>query len=177
MKSNSSEAESSDPTAQNLEASVSPGNLAGSSYGFNGSTLDVDADCLSRDKEDVLRELSDLNDQLEAKKLEVEGFSRQITELRGLLEFQSAKEEALNIVEELERRFGDEGHLAQLNKQLEVAQEEAQLRLSQLHHVQEELEHYYLLSRHQARLLDQSSALNKKAFGMISDMVVNEQVM
>ena len=177
MKSNSSEAESSDPTAQNLEASVCPGNLAGSSYGFNGSTLDVDADCLSRDKEDVLRELSDLNDQLEAKKLEVEGFSRQITELRGFLEFQSAKEEALNIVEELERRFGGEGHLAQLNKQLEVAQEEAQLRLSQLHHVQEELEHYYLLSRHQARLLDQSSALNKKAFGMISDMVVNEQVM
>ena len=78
MKSNSSEAESSDPTAQKLEASVSPGNLACSSYGFNGSTLDVDADCLSRDKEDVLRELSDLNDQLEAKKLEVEGFSRQM---------------------------------------------------------------------------------------------------
>ena len=159
MKSNSSEAESSDPTVQNLEASVSPGNLAGSSNGFNGSPLDVDADCLSRDKEDVLRELSDLNDQLEAKKLEVERFSRQITELRGLLEFQSAKEEALNIVEELEWRFGDEGHLAQLNKQLEVAQEEAQLRLSQLHHVQEELEHYYLLSRHQARLLAQ---LNKQ---------------
>ena len=159
MKSNFSEAESPDPTAQNLEASVSPGNLSGSSYGFNGSTPDVDVDYLSRDKEEVLRQLSDLKDQLEAKKLEVEGVSRQITELRGLLEVQSAKEEALNIVEELERHFGDEGHLAQVNKQLEVAQEEAQLRLSQLHHVQEELEHYYLLSRHQARLLAQ---LNKQ---------------
>ena len=177
MKSNFSEAERPDPTAQNLEASVSPGNLFGSSYGFNDSTPNVDVDYLSRDKEEVLRQLSDLKDQLEAKKLEVEGVSRQITELRGLLEVQSAKEEALNIVEELERHFGDEGHLAQVNKQLEVAQEEAQLRLSQLHHVQEELEHYYLLSRHQARLLDQSSALNKKAFGMISDMVVNEQGM
>ena len=163
MKSNSSEAESSDSTAQNPEASVSPDNLACSSYGFNGSTLDIDADCLSRDKEDVLRELSDLNDQLEAKKLEVEGFSRQITELRGLLEFQSAKEEALNIVEELERRFGDEGHLAQLNKQLEVAQEEAQLRLSQLHHVQEELEHYFLLSRKKSTMLDASTKLQERA--------------
>ena len=135
MKSNFSEAEGPDPTAQNLEASVSPGNLSGSSYGFNGSTPDVDVDYLSRDKEEVLRQLSDLKDQLEAKKLEVEGVSRQITELRGLLEVQSAKEEALNIVEELERHFGDEGHLAQVNKQLEVAQEEAQLRLSQLHNV------------------------------------------
>ena len=111
----------------------------------------------------MLRELSDLNDQLEAKKLEVERFSRQITELRGLLEFQSAKEEALNIVEELEWRFGDEGHLAQLNKQLEVAQEEAQLRLSQLHHVQEELEHYYLLSRKQSTMLDASTKLQERA--------------
>ena len=76
MKSNSSDAESSDPTAQNLEASVSPANLSGSSYGCNGSTQDVDADRLSRDKEDVLQQLSDLNDQMEAKKLEVEGFSR-----------------------------------------------------------------------------------------------------
>ncbi len=173
MKSNSSEAESSDPTAQNLESSVSPGNLAGSSYGFNGSTLDVDADCLSRDKEDVLRELSDLNDQLEAKKLEVEGFSRQITELRGLLEFQSAKEEALNIVEELERRFvGDEGHLAQLNKQLEVAQEEAQLRLSQLHQVQEELEHYFLLSRKQSTMLDASTKLQERAAVLLAGLRV-----
>ena len=172
MKSNSPEAEGSDLTAPNLDGSLSPGNPSSPSYDFNASTLDVDADYLSSDKEDVLRQLSDLNDRLEAKKLEVEGFCRQITESRGLLEFQSAKEEALYIVEERERSFGDEGQLAQLTKQLQVAQDEAELRLSQLHHVLEELEHYYLLSRHQARLLAEGNKLYRKAFGIIADMVV-----
>ena len=161
MKSNSSEGESLDPSVQNLEDSASPGNLSGANDGFNASALGADADYLSRDKGDVQRELADLNDQLEAKKLEVAECSRQVTELSSLLECKSAQEEALRIVDELEQYF--------------CSQEEAQLRVAQLQYVQEELEHYYLLSRHQARLLDQSNALHKKAFDIISDLALNER--
>ena len=130
-------------------------------------SLEEASENLPRDKFDVQCELSSLKEKLEVKKLEVAEYSRQVTELASLLECTTAKQDALRIVEELERRFGDHGHLAQLNHQLSSAQEEAQLRLSQLHHVQEELEYYFLLSRQQARLLDESDRLQKKLLQLL----------
>ncbi|AII47840.1 hypothetical protein KR52_01505 [Synechococcus sp. KORDI-52] len=49
-----------------------------------------------------------------------------------------------------------------------VASEDAELILLQLHQVQEELERYFLVSRRQSEMLSASSNISKKAFALIS---------
>jgi hypothetical protein len=49
------------------------------------------------------------------------------------------------------------------------AQEEAELTLLQLHQVQEELEHYFLLSRQQVRLLERHRHAAQRSLGLIRE--------
>ena len=55
-----------------------------------------------------------------------------------------------------------------LISQLKEAREESELTLLQLHQVQEELEHYFLISRDQANLLNRQSQLTQNAIRLAS---------
>ena len=55
-----------------------------------------------------------------------------------------------------------------LSSQLQEAKEEAELTLLQLHQVQEELEHYFLVSRDQANLLNRQNQLTQNAIKLAS---------
>ena len=58
--------------------------------------------------------------------------------------------------------------LAQAQQDTTEAREEAELTLLQLHQVQEELEHYFLLSRGQAQQLERYEALLRRSEGLLS---------
>jgi hypothetical protein len=53
-----------------------------------------------------------------------------------------------------------------LAEQVKDAQEEAELTLVQLHQVQEELEHYFLLSRDQQSMIERQNKLSSDALAL-----------
>jgi len=73
-----------------------------------------------------------------------------------LSEAREAREEAECLTNQLQPRVQElEQQLHARDAELSEAREEAELTLLQLHQVQEELEHYFLLSRGQNELLNQ----------------------
>lgn len=56
-------------------------------------------------------------------------------------------------------------------RELKDAREEAELTLLQLHQVQEELEHYFLLSRRQQQLLDSHEQLELRSERLLADLI------
>ena len=62
--------------------------------------------------------------------------------------------------------------LSEAEQKLTEAQEEAELTLLQLHQVQEELEHYFLLSRDQTSQLERYDHLLRRSEGLLSTAVV-----
>ena len=56
-------------------------------------------------------------------------------------------------------------------KELEPLKEGFDLMMTQLVQVQEELEHYYLMSKHQQSLLEEYSGLNSKSMDIISNLI------
>jgi hypothetical protein len=73
------------------------------------------------------------------------------------------------LAEELDMRKQEHSQaLAQAQQDTTEAREEAELTLLQLHQVQEELEHYFLLSRGQAQQLERYEALLRRSEGLLS---------
>ena len=56
-------------------------------------------------------------------------------------------------------------------KELEPFKEGYDLAITQLVQVQEELEHYYLISKHQQSIIEKYSALNNKSINTISKLI------
>ena len=74
------------------------------------------------------------------------------------------KGEAQQAVEDLKKQLQQASEsLMQMELQVKDSSVEADLTMLQLHQVQEELEHYFLLSRKQSAMLNSSSQLYKKA--------------
>ena len=141
---------------------------------------------------DVQQELLKLQVKLEAKELEAaellsrsDGLVKQLEEKRSELKIfstrleaeGSARRKAEEDLEQLVIRLEAEGsarrkaeeELEQLAIRLEAegsarknAEEEGKLSLVQLHQVQEELEHYFLLSRRQFKMLEASTKLQER---------------
>ena len=86
----------------------------------------------------------------------------QVDDLTQQLEQQSGELlKAQQTVEDLQ----DQLKLSQ--EQLKLSAEDTERVLLQLHQVQEELEHYFLLSRSQSKILTASAKLTKKAFSLV----------
>ena len=94
------------------------------------NSLTEERDEVIEERDEALRSLSVLREQLEINVKEKEQLSQQVLDMRSQLE-------------ELERA----------RKESLEARHQAELVLLQLGQVQEELEHYFLLSRHQSELL------------------------
>ncbi len=76
---------------------------------------------------------------------------------------------AAHLEEELSKLRSDrETAVQQAHQDTTEAREEAELTLLQLHQVQEELEHYFLLSRGQAQQLERYEALLQRSEGLLS---------
>ena len=116
--------------------------------------VEGERDALSKEKGEALQTVEDLKKQLEEKDAELQ-----------------------KIVGELDVRVKEkEAELMALQQQLETSQletkdtrAESELILLQLKQIQEELEHYFLLSRHQDELLSSYSDLQKRIAVLISD--------
>ena len=91
------------------------------------------------ERDEALRSLSALREQLDINVKEKEQLSQQVSDMRSQLE-------------ELERA----------RKESLEARHQAELVLLQLGQVQEELEHYFLLSRHQSELLKANEDLQAR---------------
>ena len=88
------------------------------------------------------------------------------------------KEVALKKISELEEQCCEEvssrvevrDRLDTVNSRLESAEEEIKLTVAELHLVQEELHHYFLLSRKQSEMLDTSTKLQRRASVLLSGL-------
>ena len=103
------------------------------------NSLTEERDDVIEERDEALRSLSVLREQLEINVKEKEQLSQQVSDMRSQLE-------------ELERA----------RKESLEACRQAELVLLQLGQVQEELEHYFLLSRHQSELLKANEDLQAR---------------
>ena len=114
------------------------------------STL-IERDERADEKEEVCQALEVSRQELEVKVAELQSMSR-------ALDAQEDDKEGLRQqLEQVSMR------LAQKEAEAQAATEQAELVLLQLHQVQEELEHYFLLSRRQSKTLDSSQHVCNKA--------------
>ena len=129
------------------------------------AALDAENDFQAKEKEEAQRALEESRHQLEAKMAELEAKGG---ELAKVVEERDAhakeKGEAQQTVEELKKQLDE--------KEAEVrsVKEESELILLQLHQVQEELEHYYLLSRRQAEMIVSSENLFTRTMKVALDL-------
>ena len=108
-------------------------------------------------------ELQQIASERDARANQAEHAQQRVEELEQQLAVElKEKEEALKHAEDLMEQLGE--------KEAEASSvtEEAELTLLQLHQVQEELENYFLLSRHQSDLLSSYSNLQQKIAVLIS---------
>ena len=103
------------------------------------NSLTEERDEVIEERDEALRSLSALREQLDINVKEKEQLSQQVSDMRSQLE-------------ELERA----------RKESLEARHQAELVLLQLGQVQEELEHYFLLSRHQSELLKANEDLQAR---------------
>ena len=103
------------------------------------NSLTEERDEVIEERDEALRSLSVLREQLDINVKEKEQLSQQVSDMRSQLE-------------ELERA----------RKESLEARHQAELVLLQLGQVQEELEHYFLLSRHQSELLKANEDLQAR---------------
>lgn len=109
------------------------------------------------------QQLADREQQLQALELSQKTWLNEQTKLRNQLHLQQQQSDAAltELKQQLESRSSD----------LNSAREEARLSLLQLHQVQEELEHYFLLSRGQDQLLAHYSDLQQRVQGVLSRLM------
>ena len=119
----------------------------------------AERDARAQEKEEAQKAVEELKQQVSAKaaELEIERKERaagaeRVKALEGELDGVKAERDAQE-------------------KDKEATREDADLTLLQLHQVQEEVEHYFLLSRLQANMLSTSEKLSKRASTLISKMI------
>jgi hypothetical protein len=132
----------------------------------------------SREQAKQLEEGQQLNEQalqaLEAEKAEAakaaEDLKQQLmAQGAQVQEAQQARDQQAERVKALDSEKASAlSQLEELSQQLSEAREEAELTLLQLHQVQEELEHYFLLSRGQVQQLERYDALLRRSEGLLS---------
>ena len=123
----------------------------------------------------------DLRHQLEVSKIELETEQLETTAMRKRVilmesEFLKLQEESLNernqflaSSEEFESQIANlQDQLKSINSQLRSSQNDVEALSLQLHHVQEELDSYYLLSCAQSELLDTSEKRQDRALLLLN---------
>ena len=111
---------------------------------------------LEAEKAEAAKAAEDLKQQLMAQGAQVQ-------------EAQQARDQQAERVKTLDAEKASAfSQVEELQQQLSEAREEAELTLLQLHQVQEELEHYFLLSRGQVQQLERYDALLRRSEGLLS---------
>ena len=126
----------------------------------------------------TLLQLHQVQEELEHYFLQATEQAKQLETLKQeheqvLAQLQQARDEQANRASLLEAelatlRSDQEGAVERAQLETTEAREEAELTLLQLHQVQEELEHYFLLSRGQAQQLERYEALLRRSEGLLS---------
>ena len=119
----------------------------------------AERDARAQEKEEAQKAVEELKQQVSAKaaELEIERNER----AAGAERVKALEGELAGVKAERDAQEKDK----------EATREDADLTLLQLHQVQEEVEHYFLLSRLQANMLSTSEKLSKRASTLISKMI------
>ena len=126
---------------------------------------------ISAELSEAQQQLTEAQEELEHHFLLIRSQTSELEQLRAQESGLKAERDGLQA--QLQER--DQAHQQQLSEaqqQLTEAQEEAELTLLQLHQVQEELEHYFLLSRDQTSQLERYDHLLRRSEGLLSTAVV-----
>jgi hypothetical protein len=121
---------------------------------------------IKRERDEALAQRDKLAGQLSESKEEAELTLLQLQQVQEELEkyFLDSRDKA-NLQNECDTLLAERDTLA---TQLNESKEEAELTILQLHQVQEELEHYFLVYRDQANLLDRQNKLTQNAIKLAS---------
>ena len=122
-------------------------------------------DARAKEKGEAQQAVEELRRQLETKGVELQ---QVIAERDARAEEKGDVQQAF---EQLKKQLKQASEsLMQMELQVKDSSEEAELTMLQLHQVQEELEHYFLLSRKQSAMLNSSSQLYKKAEALLMEV-------